>query len=78
MYFTQESNLKIDIKYYIKGMLKELPYKMKATQKTPWTEKFPKTQEDANNLNKERYSIFHIYAMKEIFLCKRERLDIDQ
>ena len=44
MNFNQEGFLKIDMKYYTKGMLEELPYKIKATQKTPWTEKLLKIQ----------------------------------
>ena len=34
MYFTQEGVLKIDMKYYIKGILEEFSYKTKTTQKT--------------------------------------------
>ena len=34
MDFTQEVSLKIDMKYYIKGMLEEFTNKIKATQKT--------------------------------------------
>ena len=52
MDFTQECAFKIDMKYYTKGMLEELPYNTKATQKTPWAEKFQKTQEDARKLDK--------------------------
>ena len=37
MDFIQEGALKIDLKYYTKGMLEEYPYKIKATHKKPWT-----------------------------------------
>ena len=36
--FTQECALDIYMKYYIKEMLEEFPYKTKATQTTPWTD----------------------------------------
>ena len=52
MDFTQEGALKTDMKYYIKGMLKEFPYNIKATQNMPWTEKLLKSQEDAKKLDK--------------------------
>ena len=59
-------------------MLKELPYKIKATQKTLWTDKLLKIQEDTMKLDKDWRSIFSTYVMKEIFLCKRERPNIDR
>ena len=35
MDFTGEGALNIDMKHYIKGLLKELSHDIKATQKTP-------------------------------------------
>ena len=37
MDFTQEGASKIDVKYYIEGMLEGSLFKIKATKKTPWT-----------------------------------------
>ena len=62
--FTQEGALKIDMKYYTKGVLEEFPYKIKSTQNTPWTEELLKIQEDAKNIDKEWRSIFQTYVMK--------------
>ena len=78
MDFTQKGALKIDMKYYIKGMLEEFLFEIKSTKGTPWTEKLLKVQEDAKKLEEEWRSIFLTYVMKAMFLCKRARPDIDQ
>jgi hypothetical protein len=78
MDFTQDGALRLDMKYYIKGMLEDFPYDVKATTVTPWTEKLLKVQQDAKKLEEERRSIFHTFVMKAMFLCKRARPDIDQ
>jgi hypothetical protein len=77
MDFTQEGALKVDMRYYIKGMIEEFPYEIKSTTTAPWTEKLLKVQEDSKKLEEERRSIFHTYVMKAMFLCKRARPDID-
>jgi hypothetical protein len=76
--FTQDGALKIDMRYYIEGMLEEFPYAIGTKKMTPWTEKLLKVQKDAKKLEEERRSIFHTYVMKAIFLCKRAQPDIDQ
>ena len=55
------------MKYYIEGILEESPYKIKATKTKLQTEKLLKVQEYAINLDKEKRSIFHNYARKEMF-----------
>jgi hypothetical protein len=75
--FTQDGGLKIDMKYYIQGMLDEFPFEVKPSQTTPWTEKLFKVQEDAKKLDKERCSIFHTFVMKAMFMCKRAQPDIE-
>jgi hypothetical protein len=72
--FTQDGALKIDMKYYIQGMLDEFPFEVKPSQTTPWTEKLFKVQEDAKKLDKEQRSIFHTFVMKAMFMCKRALL----
>jgi hypothetical protein len=76
--FTDDGALKIDMVYYIKGMLEEFPYAIRTKKTTPWTEKLLKVQRDAPKLEEERRSIFHTYVMKAMFLCKRARPDNDQ
>ena len=44
MDFTQEGYLKINMQYYIEGMLGEFTYEIKSTKMTPWTEKLLKYQ----------------------------------
>jgi hypothetical protein len=76
--FTHDGTLKIDMRYYIKGMLEEFPYTIGMKKTTLWTEKLLKVQKDAKKLEEERRSIFHTYVMKAMFLCKRAQPDIDQ
>jgi hypothetical protein len=76
--FSQDGAVKINMKYYIEGMLEEFPFPIGSIKKTPWTEKLLKINEDANKLEEERRSIFHTFVMKGMFLCKRARPDIDQ
>jgi hypothetical protein len=76
--FTDDGAMKVDMIYYIKGMLEDFPYPVGPTKTTPWTEKLLKVQKDAPKLKEERRSIFHTYVMKAMFLCKRARPDIDQ
>ena len=45
---------------------------------TPWTEKLLKPQKYYKNIDKERHSIFHTCVIKQMFLCKISRTDIDQ
>jgi hypothetical protein len=76
--FTEDGALKIDMRYYIEGMLEEFRYVIGRKKTTPWTEKLLKVQKDVKKLEEERRSIFHTYVMKAMFLCKRARPDIDQ
>ena len=71
LYFTQDGALKIDMKYYIEGMLEEFPHDIKSTKTTPWTENLLKVQEDAKKLEEARCTCFHTFVMKSMFLCKR-------
>jgi hypothetical protein len=76
--FTHGGALKMDMKYYIQGMLDEFPFEVKQSQTTPWTEKLYKVQEDAKKIDEEWRSIFHTFVMKAImFMCKRARPDIE-
>jgi hypothetical protein len=69
--FTDDGAMKVDMIYYIKGMLEEFSYPIGPTKATLWTEKLLKVQKDAPKLEEERRSIFHTYVMKSMFLCKR-------
>jgi hypothetical protein len=74
---TQVGALKIDMKYYIEGMIKEFPFPIKATKTTPWTEKLLKVHNDAKKLDEHRRALLHTHVMKAMFLCERARPDID-
>ena len=75
--FTQDGALKIDMKYYIEGMLEEFPHDIKSIKTTPWADKLLKVQEDAKKLEEARRTCFHTFVMKAMFLCKRARPDIE-
>jgi hypothetical protein len=60
--FTEDGALKIDMRYYIEGMMEEFPYAIGTKKTTPWTEKLLKVQKDAKKLEEERRSIFHTYG----------------
>jgi hypothetical protein len=76
--FTDNGAMKLDMVYYIKGMIEDFPYPIGPAKATPWTEKLLKVQKDAPKLEEERRKVFHTYVMKSMFLCKRARPDIDQ
>jgi hypothetical protein len=76
--FTDNGAMKVDMVYYIKGMLEDFPYPIGPAKATPWTEKLLKVQKDAPKLEEERRKVFHTYVMKSMFLYKRARPDIDQ
>jgi hypothetical protein len=78
MDYTQDGALKIDMKYYIKGMLDDFPYEVKPVKVAPWTERLLKVNDDYDKLEEQRRSVFHTFVMKAMFLCKRARPDIDQ
>jgi hypothetical protein len=75
--FMQDGALKIDMKYYIQGMLDKFPFEVKPSQKTRWTEKLFKVEKGAKKLDEEGRSIFHTFIMKAMFLCKNAPPDID-
>ena len=60
--FTQDGALKIDMKYYIEGMLEEFPCDIKPAKTTPWTEKLLKVQEDAKKLEEARRTSVHTFV----------------
>jgi hypothetical protein len=74
--FSIPGAMKVDMKYYIDGMIEEFPYPVKSITTTPWTEKLMKVDTDSKNLDTEKKAIFHTFTMKAIFLCKRARPDI--
>jgi hypothetical protein len=76
--FTDNDAMKVNMVYYIKGMIEDFPYPIGPAKATPWTEKLLKVQKDAPKLEEERRKVFHTYVMKSMFLRKRARPDIDQ
>ena len=76
--YHQDGALKVDMRYYIEGMLEEFPFPIGSIKKTPWTEKLLKVNEDTKKLDEERRKIFHTFVMKGMFLCKRARPDVEQ
>jgi hypothetical protein len=48
--FTDNGAMKVDMVYYIKGMLEDFPYTIGPAKATPWTEKLLKVNKDAPNV----------------------------
>ena len=65
----------IDMIKYIRAMIKDFPDTIGKVQ-CPWTEKLFKIDKMSKPLNYEKAKIFHTYTMKLMFLCKKERQDI--
>jgi hypothetical protein len=74
--FSIPGAMKVDMKYYIDGMIEEFPYPIKSITTTPWTEKLMKVDTDSRNLDTEKKAIFHTFTIKAMFLCKRARPDV--
>jgi hypothetical protein len=75
--YSQSGALKLDMCYYIDGMITDFPYEVKPITTTPWTEKLFNVDNESKNLDEERKGIFHTFVMKAMFLCKRARPDIN-
>jgi hypothetical protein len=74
--FTEPGAMKVDMRYYIDGMLEDFPFPVKSIKTTPWTEKLFRVDPESKHLEDERRRIFHTFTMKAMFLCKRARPDI--
>jgi hypothetical protein len=61
--FSTPGALKLDMKYYIRNMIEEFPYKIKSIKTTPWTEKLFKVNNESKNVDEERRAIFHTFVM---------------
>jgi hypothetical protein len=68
--------MKVDMRYYIDGMLEDFTFPVKPLITAPWTEKLLKVDSESKHLDDEKKGIFHTFTMKAMFLCKRARPDI--
>jgi hypothetical protein len=73
--YSSKGELKVDMKYYVEGMIEEFPGEI-APAKTPWTEKLFKVDEKSPKIDDDRKGVFHTYVMKAMFIAKRSRKDI--
>ena len=69
--------MKIDMRYYIKGMIEDFPYRLTKNNKCPWSERLFKVNEKDAPLDERRKEIFHSFVMKTMFLSKRARPDVE-
>ena len=74
--YTVAGKLKVDMRDYIKSMMKDFPSKITGKAKTPWTEGLYKENHKMKDLEGVYKEIFHTYVMKLMFLSKRGRPDI--
>jgi hypothetical protein len=75
--FSIPGAMKLDMRYYIKQMIKDFGYDIKSIKTNPWTEKLFKVNTESKNVDEERRAVFHTFVMKAMFLCKRARPDIN-
>ena len=75
--YSKDGALKVDMKYYIDGMIEDFPYDLNATKVAPWSDKLLKIDEKSKELDDARQGIFHTFVMKAMFLCKRGRPDVN-
>ena len=75
--FTEDGVVAVGMAYYVGNMLKAFPTKFKKTETaaTPSNEKIFMIDK-SKPLDKTRAEKFHTIVAKEVFLCKRERPDI--
>jgi hypothetical protein len=74
--FTSKGSSKLGMTNYVKCIIDEFPVELTGVTKCPWNENFLKIDSNAKKLNKEKARIFHTFVMKYMFLCKRDRQDI--
>ncbi len=68
--------LKLDMTAYVKAMVQDFAEKLEGKGKFPWEDKLFKVDQDSKKLNPERAKVFHTFVMKDTFLCKRGKQDI--
>jgi hypothetical protein len=68
--FTDDGTMKVDMIYYIKGMLEDFPYPIGPTKATPWTEKLLKVNEAPLSSKKSGAAYFHVCDEIYVFVQK--------
>jgi hypothetical protein len=56
--------MKLDMRYYIKQMIEDFPYKIKTMKTNPWTKKLFKVDRESKHLDNGMRTIFHTFVMK--------------
>jgi hypothetical protein len=75
--FNTPDAMIVDMRYYIDGMIEDFPFPIRAITTSPWTSKLYKVDGESKRLDPEKKAIFHTFAMKAMFLCKRGRPDVN-
>ena len=70
------SKVIVDMRHYIKELLKEYPYELNKNIECPWNGKLFENDNNMEQLTKEHAEAFHTFVMKCMFLAKRGRPDI--
>ena len=74
--YTEKGKVKIDMKDYIKDMIKEFPEVLSKNIQCPWNTRLFDIAKDSKLLSMMKQNIFHTFVMKSMFLGKRARPDI--
>ena len=74
--YSDKGKLKVDMRDYIRSMEREWPYEIKKESK-PWNGNLFKIDKNSKPLSEEVAKICHRFIMKNMFLCKRGRSDVE-
>ena len=74
--YSDTGKLKIDMRDYILSMESEWPYEIKKEYK-PWNGNLFKIDNNSKPLSEEVAKLCHRFIMKNMFLCKRGRSDVE-
>ena len=74
--YSNKGKLKVDMKEYVKEMIKDYPSKTRENIECPWSTKLFNVNDNSKSLNNDYKELFHTFVMKCMFLGKRARPDI--
>ena len=67
--YTKPSKVIVDMRHYIKELLKEYPYELNKNIEYPWNGKLFENDNDMEQLTNEHAEAFHAFVMKCMFLA---------
>ena len=74
--YSTDGELVVDMKYYVKNMIKDFGLPINREYKNPASDNLFKVNNKCPTLHKEKAELFHTTVAKALFLSKRSRPDI--